>query len=161
IRAAVGMQRLFREVGGAEDAFPLGVGIGLDAGEAVAVEGGDRGGALNLAARLCSLAKPGEILPSPAVGSLARRVGGNPFEERGTEQLKGLERPVTVVEVIPEAEVPTGRRASWRRFRRRHVTRGRVAAAAIAAVAVAVAIGAAIVAGDGEASPEAAGAHAL
>ena len=37
-------------------ALPLGVGIGLDAGEAVPVEGGYRGGTLNLAARLCGLA---------------------------------------------------------------------------------------------------------
>ena len=161
IRAAVAMQRLFREAGSAENAFPLGIGIGLDVGEAVAVEGGYRGGALNLAARLCSLARPGEILASLTVVSLARRIEGIRFEERGTEQLKGLERPVTVVEIVPEAEMQTGLHASWRRFRRRHVTRGRVAAAAVAAVLVAVAVGAAVVATEGEASPEAAGAHAL
>ena len=37
-----------------------GVGIGLDAGEAIPVSDGYRGGALNLAARLCSLAGPGQ-----------------------------------------------------------------------------------------------------
>jgi class 3 adenylate cyclase len=39
-----------------------GVGIGIDAGEAVPVGKGYRGGALNMAARLCSLAGPGEVL---------------------------------------------------------------------------------------------------
>ena len=49
------------------------VGIGLDAGEAVPVEEGFRGGALNRAARLCALAKPGEVLASDAVVELAGR----------------------------------------------------------------------------------------
>ena len=39
--------------------LPLGIGVGLDAGEAIPVGEGYRGGALNLAARLCSLAGPG------------------------------------------------------------------------------------------------------
>jgi len=51
--AAVDLQRRFRSPGEDGAAFPLGVGIGLDAGEAVPVDGGYRGGALNLAARLC------------------------------------------------------------------------------------------------------------
>jgi class 3 adenylate cyclase len=37
---------------------PLGVGIGLDAGEAVPVGDGYRGAALNFAARLCAIADP-------------------------------------------------------------------------------------------------------
>src|SRR5437763_11770870 len=61
LRAAVELQRQFRMPTTAEPALPTGVGIGLDAGEAVPAEGGYRGGALNLAARLCGLAKPGEI----------------------------------------------------------------------------------------------------
>src|SRR5919199_586150 len=51
----------------AERALPRGVGVGLDAGEAVPVGKGYRGGALNMAARLCSLAGPGEGLASEAV----------------------------------------------------------------------------------------------
>jgi hypothetical protein len=53
IRAAVELQERFVEETLADPELPLTVGIGLDAGEAVAVEGGYRGGALNLAARLC------------------------------------------------------------------------------------------------------------
>jgi class 3 adenylate cyclase len=47
--------------------LPRGVGVGLDAGEAVPVADGYRGGALNLAARLCSLASAGEVLASETV----------------------------------------------------------------------------------------------
>src|ERR671923_738664 len=44
----------------ADPPLPLAVGIGLDAGEAVPVDGGYRGGSLNLAARLCILPGRGE-----------------------------------------------------------------------------------------------------
>jgi basic membrane protein A len=125
LRAAVGLQRSFRERIHGEPALPLGVGIGLDAGEAVPVAGGYRGGALNLAARLCSLAAPGEILASETVVSLARRVEGIRFEERGVERLKGLDHPVKVIEIVSETplpRVPVSRWASLRSFRRKHVT---------------------------------------
>jgi adenylate cyclase len=57
IRGAVALQQRFVEETIADPSLPLTVGIGLDAGEAVPVEGGYRGGALNVAARLCSLAR--------------------------------------------------------------------------------------------------------
>jgi class 3 adenylate cyclase len=72
VRGAVELQRRARERAGGEPALPLGVGIGLDVGEAVATAGGYRGRALNVAARLCSLAKGGEILASETVAHLAR-----------------------------------------------------------------------------------------
>jgi adenylate cyclase len=58
LRAAVELQTRFRERVDGQPAFPLGIGVGLDSGEAVPIEGGYRGGALNLAARLCSIAAP-------------------------------------------------------------------------------------------------------
>ncbi|HEX2369065.1 MAG TPA: adenylate/guanylate cyclase domain-containing protein, partial [Acidimicrobiia bacterium] len=64
ILAAIRLQSRLVERAIDEPEKPLYVGMGLDAGEAVIVEGGYRGGALNLAARLCSLAGPGEILAS-------------------------------------------------------------------------------------------------
>jgi peptide/nickel transport system substrate-binding protein len=102
IRTAVDMQERFVEETMASPELPLTVGIGLDAGEAVAVEGGYRGGALNLAARLCGQARAGEILASREVAHLARRVEGVRYEERGTLSLKGLAEPVHVVRVVPE-----------------------------------------------------------
>jgi DNA-binding NarL/FixJ family response regulator len=79
--------------------MPLLVGIGLDAGEAVPVEGGYRGAALNLAARLCSLAGPGEILGTQTVVHLAGRMEGVQYEERGETRMKGFSDPVPVVKV--------------------------------------------------------------
>ena len=126
LRAAVELQRLFRTSLEGQPAFPLGVGIGLDAGEALPVEGGFRGGALNLAARLCSHAAAGEILASETVVSLARHVEGIRFRARGSRRFKGLDDPVNVIEVTPELPLPSLQSkpgASLRRFRRRHITR--------------------------------------
>jgi YVTN family beta-propeller protein len=102
IRGAVALQQRFVEETIADPSLPLTVGIGLDAGEAVAVEGGYRGGALNVAARLCSLARAGEVLASREIVHLARRVDGVRFTERGQSELKGLEQPVHVVAVRSE-----------------------------------------------------------
>jgi YVTN family beta-propeller protein len=102
IRGAVALQRRFVEETIADPFLPLTVGIGLDAGEAVAVEGGYRGGALNVAARLCSLARAGEVLASREIVHLALRVDGVRFTERGQATLKGLDKPVHVVAVRSE-----------------------------------------------------------
>jgi len=104
IRAAVELQERFAEETIADPSLPLMVGIGLDAGEAVAVGSGYRGGALNLAARLCGQAGPGEILASQEVVHLARRVEGVRYEDRGEVVLKGLDRPVRFIRVANERE---------------------------------------------------------
>lgn len=102
LRAAVDLQgRLATETMGATN-LPLKVGIGLDAGEAISVEGGYRGVALNLAARLCSLAGPGEVLASEGVVHLARKLDGMEYAERGAVQLKGFVDLVRVVQVVAE-----------------------------------------------------------
>src|SRR5687767_4316115 len=67
IRAALDLQERFVAESIADPDMLLPVGIGLDAGEAVPVETGYRGGALNLAARLCGQAGPGEVLASREV----------------------------------------------------------------------------------------------
>ena len=102
IRGAVALQQRFVEETIADPSLPLTVGVGLDAGEAVPVEGGYRGGALNVAARLCSLARAGEVLASREIVHLARRVDGVRFTERGQSELKGLDQPVHVVVVRSE-----------------------------------------------------------
>jgi len=113
IRGAVDLQdRLLEETVSNPD-LPLPVGIGLDAGEAVAVEGGYRGGALNLAARLCGQAKAGEILASREVVHLARHVDGIRYQQQGTLSLKGLAEPVAVVRVISEEHDPAQELAAF------------------------------------------------
>jgi WD40 repeat protein/class 3 adenylate cyclase len=103
IRAAIELQRRFVDETVADPTLPLAVGIGLDAGEAVAVDDGYRGGALNLAARLCGIASPAEILASPAVTHLARKVEGVAYVDRGPVRLKGLADPIHVVRLRAEA----------------------------------------------------------
>jgi class 3 adenylate cyclase/ABC-type transport system substrate-binding protein/tRNA A-37 threonylcarbamoyl transferase component Bud32 len=99
-----------------EEELPRSVGVGLDAGEAVPVEEGYRGGALNRAARLCSLAKPGEVLASEGVRELAGATEGVAYGFRRVERIKGFEKPVGVVEIRP-AELPP-RRELARRIKR-------------------------------------------
>jgi DNA-binding NarL/FixJ family response regulator len=86
------------------------VGIGIDVGEAVAVEGGYRGSALNVAARLCSLAGPGEVLASGTVVHLAGLLEDIRYEPRGSTRLKGITDPVPLVRVTGAGD-PMGRLA--------------------------------------------------
>lgn len=156
IRAAVGMQQRFVEETLADPSLPLPVGIGLDAGEAVPIEGGYRGGALNLAARLCGAARAGEILASREIVHLARKIEGVRYLERGEVKVKGMADPVGAVRVVPEAGDPAREMARFafrppRRARSRRRT-GLIALVVVAAVAAA-AIGAFLVTGDGNESP--------
>lgn len=97
LRAAIKLQKLFASE--PDHTLPLKVGIGIDAGEALPVKGGYRGTALNLAARLCSLAGPGEVLVTEGVVHLARKIEEIAFVRRGYVQLKGFDEPVMVMEV--------------------------------------------------------------
>jgi DNA-binding NarL/FixJ family response regulator/class 3 adenylate cyclase len=106
IRAAVELQ--WRYVSDDEsEALP--VGIGLAAGEAVPVGAGFRGGALNLAARLCGLAGAGEVIVSQELAHLAGSIDGIGYEDRGTVTLKNLPDPVHLRRVVPEGDDPAAR----------------------------------------------------
>jgi class 3 adenylate cyclase/tetratricopeptide (TPR) repeat protein len=102
IRAAVELQASFSEASTADPSMPLQVGIGLDTGEAI--RGGDTyvGAALNLAARLCKLAGPQEVLASEGVEHVAGKLDGIGYAERGLVQLKGFREPVRVIQVVDE-----------------------------------------------------------
>jgi WD40 repeat protein/DNA-binding SARP family transcriptional activator/class 3 adenylate cyclase len=102
IRAAVELQEGLLQATRAAPDLPLPVGIGLDVGEAVPVESGFRGGALNLAARLCGEAGPGEILASQNLVHLARTVEGVRYLDRGELHLKGFSDPVRVLAIASE-----------------------------------------------------------
>jgi len=133
LRAALAIQQRV-----ADEGLPRGVGIGLDAGEAVPVGTGYRGGALNMAARLCSLAEPGQVLATEGVTHLARKVEGARYLSGRSERLKGIERPVPVIEVVPEqrGDSLVGRL----RRRRRGRPLGRVAVLLMAVTAAVVAL---------------------
>jgi class 3 adenylate cyclase len=144
LSAAIELQRRCRAGVDGERALPLGIGVGLDAGEAVPTEGGYRGGALNVAARLCALARPGEILASETVTSLAGRHEGARYGPRRAVRLKGLEQPIRHSEVIPGIPLPplppapSKLRAS--RVRRRWASAAALAVALSAVAFVAVLI---------------------
>ena len=139
LRAAVELQRRLRTPSSEDGSvFPLGVGVGLDAGEAVPTEGGYRGGALNLAARLCSVAAPGQVLASETVVHLSQRVDGVQFSTARTRRFKGIEAPVRLVEVISEKPLPAVPVVPAPK-RRRSSTAWMVAAVALAVAATAAA----------------------
>ena len=102
LRAAFTLQQRYARETMAETTLPLKVGIGLDAGEAIPVEGGYRGAVLNLAGRLCALAGPSEVLASEGVIHLAGKLEGLRYAERGAVQLKGFAHPVRVLQVVAE-----------------------------------------------------------
>jgi class 3 adenylate cyclase/tetratricopeptide (TPR) repeat protein len=105
LRGAMDLQQRFAQE--REESTSFEAGIGLDAGEAVPVKGGFRGAALNLAARLCSLAGRGEVLASDVLVHLARKIEGLEYVERGFVQLKGFTDPVKVIEVRVSSPVDT------------------------------------------------------
>jgi class 3 adenylate cyclase len=105
IRAGMDLQRKFACETDADSDLPLNVGIGIDSGEAIALEDGSfRGAALNVAARLCALAHGGEVLVTEGTSHLAGRLPGVRYVDRGRVHLKGIADPVRVVRAAPEEE---------------------------------------------------------
>jgi class 3 adenylate cyclase len=88
---------------------PIRVGVGVHAGEAVAVpEGGYIGTAVNLASRVCGVAEAGEVLVTGTVRSIAQQSIPVTFVSRGKRRLKGIAEPVELYRVVPEGvTVPT------------------------------------------------------
>jgi class 3 adenylate cyclase/energy-coupling factor transporter ATP-binding protein EcfA2 len=99
LRAAVELQSAFADETAGDPALPLGVGIGLDVGEAVPVGDGYRGGALNLAARLCAVAAAGEVLANEGLVRLAGRVDGLTYTSLEPAAFKGYDEPIAAVRV--------------------------------------------------------------
>jgi hypothetical protein len=105
IRAAMDLQKQFAEETDNDPDLPMRVGIGIDSGEAIALEDGSfRGAALNVAARLCALAHGGEVLVSQGTSHLAGRFPGVRYVDRGRAHLKGIADPVRIIRVAPEEE---------------------------------------------------------
>jgi DNA-binding SARP family transcriptional activator/class 3 adenylate cyclase/ABC-type glycerol-3-phosphate transport system substrate-binding protein len=96
LRAAVDLQ----EAASSEQLLAgLGLGVGIDAGEAVPLGTGFRGRALNMAARLCARARPGEVLVTPELVHLAGAVDDIRFDDRGPVRLKGISKPANILAV--------------------------------------------------------------
>ncbi len=91
VEASLAIQR---SLAGAE----VRVRIGLNAGEPIAEEGDYFGSAVQLAARVCDRAEPGQVLVSQVVRDLCR---GKTFAfaDRGETTLKGFAEPVRLFAV--------------------------------------------------------------
>jgi class 3 adenylate cyclase len=74
----------------------LPVHLGLHAGDVLRERGSIFGGAVNIAARVCDLSRPSEVLVSQTFRDLSRTSGIVQFEDRGQHQLKGVSEPVRV-----------------------------------------------------------------
>jgi class 3 adenylate cyclase len=110
IRTAVELQAQF-EAAEDESGLPLRVGIGIDSGEAVPMEGGGyRGAALNIAARLCARSLAGEVIVTDATSRLAGRLEGIRYSDRGSVRLKNIPDPIHVHKVSSEADAPAENR---------------------------------------------------
>jgi class 3 adenylate cyclase len=114
LRAAVELQVLFEEETHAEPTLPLRVGIGVDSGEAIPIEGGYRGAALNVAARLCGLAQAGQVITTDSVVHLAGRLEGVKYVDRGRVHLKGIAQQIHILELRRELSPVNGAGWSWR-----------------------------------------------
>jgi len=108
IRCAVALQARFDEEAELDHDIPLRVGIGIDSGEAVALEGGGfRGAALNVAARLCGRAHGGDVIVTEATYRLAGRMEGLTFSDRGRVHLKNISDPIHILQVYDEQNAPS------------------------------------------------------
>ncbi len=111
IRAGVALQHQFDLETEADSDLPLRVGVGIDSGEAVALENGSfRGAALNVAARLCGRAHGGEVLLSESTSRLAGRLSGLQYVDQGRVRLKNIPDPIHIFKVFSELDAaPTNR----------------------------------------------------
>ena len=113
VKAALAIQDAARETDDGRGSL-IRVGIGVHAGEARDGEQGIVSSAVNIAARVCAVAEPGEVLVTDTVRALTRTALPVGFKPRGRRRLKGIPEPVALF----RAESSTGmvssrRRAPW------------------------------------------------
>jgi peptide/nickel transport system substrate-binding protein len=103
IRAAAAFERELLDATQEDPSLPMPAGIGIDLGEAVMVPDGWRANAINVAARLCSAARGGEILATREVAHLAQAIDGISYAELPPMRVKGIAHPVSAVRVVADA----------------------------------------------------------
>jgi class 3 adenylate cyclase len=122
------------------------LGVGVHAGEAVETAEGYIGRAVNIAARLCAVARPGEVLVSSTVKGITQASIQVGFIPKGKRRLKGIHDPILVYAVTRDTT------ASARRVFPRSLVLG---AAGLAIVAIAIAIVGSQLVGNPSSSPAA------
>src|SRR5215831_2810917 len=117
---------------------PIRVGVGVHAGEAIEADGGYVGSPVNIAARICAQAGPGEVLVSETVRALTMTLLPVHFKSRGRRQLKGVTDPI---EMFAVEEAAAGANA-WPSARRQRLSRrARIALASSGVIVAAAAAG--------------------
>ena len=114
---------------------PLDLGVGVHAGEAVETDEGYIGTAVNIAARLCAAALPGEVLVTATVKGITQASIPVGFIARGHRRLKGIREPVEVFAVTRDQTAYVSRTAPGR------VVGGAILTALIIVLAIAFAVG--------------------
>ena len=90
---------------------PIRVGMGIHAGESEDSDEGIVSGAVNLAARVCATAAPGELLVTDTVRALTRTYLDVRFVPRGRRRFKGIGEPMALYQVVAAGDViPRARR---------------------------------------------------
>ena len=130
---------------------PIPVGVGVHAGETVATDEGYVGSAVNVAARVCAAAGPGELLVTDAVRSMTRTFLDVTFVPRGRKRLKGISEPIGLYRVRPGTAAAGAARAS--RLARRWPIALAVVAIPLLLVVVALIGGALVRESAGEVGP--------
>ena len=98
VECAVAIQKRIVKLGEESPDKRMNLRIGISAGEPVRNDHQLYGAAVNIAARLCSHAKPGSILVAQVVRDLL--VGKSiPFTGLGEFEAKGFEEPIPLIEV--------------------------------------------------------------
>jgi class 3 adenylate cyclase len=123
------------------------LGVGVHAGEAVETAEGYIGRAVNIAARLCAAARPGEVLVSSTVKGIMQASIPVGFIPRGRRRLKGIQDPIVVFSVTRDTTA-----ASAPRPMRRPMVLGGAGVALAFVVALAAVAGSQILTNPG-ASP--------
>ena len=96
---------------------PIRVGVGIHAGETIETDGGYVGSPVNIAARICAQAGPGEVWVSETVRALTMSLLPVRFKSRGRRQLKGIGDPIELFAVEEAADGGTAWPSSIRRRR--------------------------------------------
>src|SRR5579864_3492726 len=99
LNCAIAMQRANTQALAVGSDSLLQLGIGINTGEPVRESSDFFGSTVNLAARICAAAGPGQILTSATVRQLVGRVDGGEFVDRGYHELKGFRDPQHLYEL--------------------------------------------------------------
>ena len=95
----IGVQKSLAQYNDNVEGAKIHIGIGINMGEPIRDADDFFGGSVNLAARICAAAGPGEILVSEGVRHVVGKMEGTEYVDRGTFELKGFHEPQHLYEV--------------------------------------------------------------